>query len=85
MFIVFVGATNVGSMKINFDLELTTNVNKATHKTGYKHYSNLPVNAPYTSDMNGVHIKKGDEIGRFEMGKPLWRFLGSTVVMVFES
>jgi phosphatidylserine decarboxylase len=73
MFLVFVGATNVGSMKINFDPELATNVNKS-HKSGYKHYSNLPASGPYHSDINGVHIKKGDEIGRFEMGRLLCRY-----------
>lgn len=67
MYLVFVGATNVGSMKINFDSELVTNVNKF-NKNGYKSYCNQNVSYPYKSDENGVQIKKGEEIGRFEMG-----------------
>lgn len=65
MYLIFIGATNVGSMKINFDHELVTNDHP---KTGYRSYQNLKVDAPYTSTSQGVSIKKGDEIGRFEMG-----------------
>ncbi|CAD8109255.1 unnamed protein product [Paramecium sonneborni] len=76
MYIIFIGATNVGSMKVNFDSDLITNTN-TYHKNGYRNYSKLSVNSPYSSCDKGVHIKKGQEIGRFEMG--------STVVMIFES
>lgn len=46
MYIIFIGATNVGSMKINFDTDLITNTN-TYHKSGYRNYQNLSVNAPY--------------------------------------
>lgn len=47
MYLIFIGATNVGSMKINFDHELVTN--DYYPKTGYKSYMDLKVEAPYQS------------------------------------
>ncbi len=58
-YMVMVGALNVGKMKFYFDEQIQTNV-KHTLKTEYK-YENL-------------HVKKGDELGCFEMG--------STVVLI---
>lgn len=67
MYIIFIGATNVGSIKVNFDSDLMidiywyvycTNTN-TYHKNGYRNYSKLSVNSPYLSCNKGVHIKKG--------------------------
>lgn len=38
--------------------------------------SNVEILHPYTKTSHGVHIKKGEEIGKFNMG--------STVVIIFE-
>ncbi|EDO14296.1 hypothetical protein Kpol_139p1 [Vanderwaltozyma polyspora DSM 70294] len=69
-----VGATNVGSIKLNFDSQLKTN--------NCKHVS-LP-HALYeasfigaNSQLNGVPLLKGEEMGGFEFG--------STVVLTFEA
>ncbi|KAJ3023363.1 phosphatidylserine decarboxylase 1 [Thoreauomyces humboldtii] len=65
-----VGATNVGSIKIDFDPELRTNLGRRQLK-----------HAPGTYDERtyptGKQLKKGDEMGGFK--------LGSTVVLVFEA
>lgn len=60
--LVFVGATNVGQMRMAFDSEIVTNIKclKAPVKKEY---------AP------GISIKKGTELGQFNMG--------STVVMIY--
>lgn len=58
-YMVMVGALNVGKMKFYFDDNIQTNVKQAA-KTEYK-YENL-------------HVKKGAELGCFEMG--------STVVLI---
>ncbi|KAI9100991.1 phosphatidylserine decarboxylase-domain-containing protein [Phlyctochytrium arcticum] len=65
-----VGATNVGSIKIDFDKDLRTNLAKRhmTHPPGT--YNELTY-AP------NVVLQKGDQMGGFE--------LGSTVVLVFEA
>ncbi len=60
-YMVFVGALNVGKMRFNFDSRIKTNAKKDSITT----YS-------YAD----IHLKKGEELGRFEMG--------STIVMFFE-
>jgi len=60
-FMVFVGAMNVGKMKFNFDDRIQTN-SKKSDITTYIY--------------GDTYIKKGEELGRFEMG--------STIVMFFE-
>ncbi|CAG8561827.1 5180_t:CDS:2 [Paraglomus occultum] len=70
---VAVGATNVGSIKINFDPALRTNskedVNIGTYvEVSYENASKL---------LKGLLLRKGDEIGGF--------CFGSTIVLVFEA
>ena len=60
-YMVFVGALNVGKMRFNFDSRIQTNAKK-DNITTYQ-YADL-------------QLKKGEELGRFEMG--------STIVMFFE-
>jgi len=60
-FMVFVGAMNVGKMKFNFDDRIQTN-SKKDNITTYI-YGN-------------TYVKKGEELGKFEMG--------STIVIFFE-
>ncbi len=60
-FMVFVGALNVGKIKFNFDKRIQTNCSKKDITTYM--YGN-------------IKIKKGEEIGNFEMG--------STIVIFFE-
>ena len=60
-YMVFVGALNVGKMKFLFDENIQTNVSSSCEQ--FYRYNNL-------------WLKKGDEMGRFEMG--------STIVMFFE-
>ncbi|WP_169763512.1 phosphatidylserine decarboxylase [Campylobacter mucosalis] len=61
IWLVFVGAINVGKMKFNFDERICTNA--SANFTQIYSYENL-------------HIKKGEELGRFE--------LGSTILIVSE-
>jgi len=66
-----VGATNVGSIKIYLDKELTTNVNKK-YQAGV-HFDKV------INDENGqsIHVAKGEMFGEFN--------LGSTIVLMFEA
>lgn len=52
-----VGATNVGSMTLNFDDKLRTN--RWRTKTNYVHHRD------YTQD---IYLRRGEEIGKFRLG-----------------
>lgn len=69
-----VGATNVGSIRINFDENLRTNTRKLSHP------AHTFTEAVYTSAspiLQGQPLLAGEEMGGFR--------LGSTIVMVFEA
>ncbi|XP_074644016.1 phosphatidylserine decarboxylase proenzyme, mitochondrial-like isoform X1 [Tubulanus polymorphus] len=66
-----VGATNVGSIKVNFDEDLVTNCGRRWKEGTYfdRGFTN--------NNGKGIAIKKGDEFGEFN--------LGSTIVLIFEA
>jgi len=69
-----VGATNVGSIRINFDKALRTNVRKQRYLAGT--YSEASYSAT-SKLLGGQPLAAGDEMGGF--------LLGSTIVLVFEA
>ncbi|KAN0063068.1 phosphatidylserine decarboxylase 1 [Thecaphora frezii] len=69
-----VGATNVGSIRINFDKALRTNVRKQRELAGT--YSEASYGAA-SMLLGGQPLAAGDEMGGF--------LLGSTIVLVFEA
>ncbi|EPQ28818.1 uncharacterized protein PFL1_03621 [Pseudozyma flocculosa PF-1] len=69
-----VGATNVGSIRINFDKALRTNVRKQRSLAGT--YSEASYGAA-SMLLGGQPLGAGDEMGGF--------LLGSTIVLVFEA
>ncbi|KAJ2662987.1 phosphatidylserine decarboxylase 1 [Coemansia sp. RSA 1199] len=69
-----VGATNVGSVVVNFDKELRTNLKEKTLGPG--EFSQLSYMA-LSPRLGGARLEKGQEVGGFR--------LGSTVVLVFSA
>lgn len=70
-----VGATNVGSIKLNFDQEFVTNSKSDKHVEPHTCYQAVYENA--SKILGGMPLVKGEEMGGFE--------LGSTVVLCFEA
>lgn len=70
-----VGATNVGSIKLNFDKELVTNEKRNRRTKPHTCYEATYENT--SSILGGVPLVKGEEMGGF--------MLGSTVVLCFEA
>lgn len=70
-----VGATNVGSIKLNFDKELVTNSKSNRHIKPNTCYEATYETA--SKILKGVPLEKGEEMGGF--------MLGSTVVLCFEA
>eukprot|EP01112_Ceratiomyxa_fruticulosa_P022682 TRINITY_DN839_c0_g1_i1.p1 TRINITY_DN839_c0_g1~~TRINITY_DN839_c0_g1_i1.p1 ORF type:complete len:444 (-),score=86.24 TRINITY_DN839_c0_g1_i1:30-1361(-) len=69
-----VGATNVGSIKLSFDKDLTTNKRGKLTRDGSIYHDKDFIES--THSKKGVELGKGQEIGFFHMG--------STVVLIFE-
>lgn len=69
-----VGATNVGSIRINFDKDLRTNVRQQRRLAGT--YSEASYGSA-SKLLGGQPLMAGDEMGGF--------LLGSTIVLVFEA
>lgn len=69
-----VGATNVGSIRINFDENLRTNTRKLSHPA---HTFTEAVYTSASTILQGQPLLSGEEMGGF--------MLGSTIVMVFEA
>lgn len=69
-----VGATNVGSIRINFDESLRTNTRHMTHPA---HTFTEAVYTSASSALGGQPLLPGEEMGGFR--------LGSTIVLVFEA
>ncbi|KAJ2377895.1 phosphatidylserine decarboxylase 1 [Coemansia sp. RSA 2607] len=69
-----VGATNVGSVLINFDKDLRTNLREVSLAPG--EFSQLSYKA-LSPRLAGVPLRKGQEVGGFR--------LGSTIVLVFSA
>lgn len=69
-----VGATNVGSIILNFDKDLRTNVGRRPPRTGAYKEADY---ARASRVLKGQPLQPGEEMGGF--------CLGSTVVMVFEA
>ena len=70
-----VGATNVGSIRINFDESLRTNTNDGENKKQPHTFSEAVYKS--ASVLRGQPLLTGEEMGGFR--------LGSTIVMVFEA
>ncbi|SCV02562.1 LAMI_0H00584g1_1 [Lachancea mirantina] len=70
-----VGATNVGSIKLNFDKELVTNERRRKRLEPHTCYEATYENT--SNALGGVPLVKGEEMGGF--------MLGSTVVLCFEA
>ena len=81
---VAVGATNVGSIVINFDEEIKTNISRKGMKKRSKKNVKFDIKEQDNNNLNlnlknydDINIKKGEELGSFKFG--------STVILIFEN